>query len=368
MLLAESAERFEDRVGQRAGDRALEGLALRRGGKPLLPGVPRRCAALGDFAPGEKDVVRHLERRARPADVLARRGDLGIAQRRAMRLFRAAQIGRALADHRAAGDQRRPVRLLRRFDCRSDGFGVVAVDRLDMPSGGLEPCRLVHRCRQRRRSVDRDRIVVPEDDQPGELQVTGKVDRLVADAFLQAAVAGDHVGEMIDEIGAVAGSKHALGQRHADGGRDALSKRAGRRLDAKRMAIFGMSGGAAAQLAKALQFLDRHVFVAEQVMQRILQHRAVPGRKHEAVAIRPVGRRRIDVDEAAEQHRRDVGHAHRHARMAGIGLLDAVHRQCANGVRHVALRDGGDGLQGCCLAVHGVLLTTHGSCVRSIAG
>ena len=173
--------------------------------------------------------------------------------------------------------------------------------------------------------------------------MAGKVDRLVADAFLQAAVAGDHIGVVVDEFGAETGREHALGQRHADGGRNALAERAGGRLDAQRMAVFGMAGGAAAELAEALQLLDRHVGIAEQIMQRVLQHRAMAGRQHEAVAVRPVRPRRIELDEAVEQHRRDVGHAHRHAGMARIRLLHGVHRQRADGVGHVAFRDGGSG-------------------------
>ena len=75
-----------------------------------------------------------------------------------------------------------------------------------------------------------------------EPQMTGKIDRLVADAFLQAAISGDHIGIVIDEIVAERARQHTLGQRHADGGRNALAERAGRRLDAQRMTIFRMTG------------------------------------------------------------------------------------------------------------------------------
>lgn len=98
-----------------------------------------------------------------------------------------------------------------------------------------------------------------------------------------------------------------------------------------------MTGRAAAQLAERLQLLDRHVFIAEQVMQRILQHRAMPGGKHEAVAVGPIRLRRIDAEEAIEEHRRHIGHAHRHAGMSGIGLLHRVHCQRADRIGHVGL-------------------------------
>ena len=112
-------------------------------------------------------------------------------------------------------------------------------------------------------------------------------------------------------------------------------------------AALGMAGGAAAELAEALQLVERHVGIADQVQQPVEQHRAVPGRQHEAVAIGPVRRLRIEFEELREQHGRRVGHAHRHAGMAGIGLFDGVHRERAQGVRHAAqARVGGRGERG----------------------
>ena len=67
---------------------------------------------------------------------------------------------------------------------------------------------------------------------------------------------------------------------------------------------------------KCFELLDRHVGVAGQVQQRVEQHRPVPGRQHEPVAVRPVGRRGVELQVLLEQHRRHVRHAHRHARDA----------------------------------------------------
>ena len=39
------------------------------------------------------------------------------------------------------------------------------------------------------------------------LEMTGKIDRLMADAFLQAAIAGDHIGVMVDEVAADSGRR-----------------------------------------------------------------------------------------------------------------------------------------------------------------
>jgi hypothetical protein len=57
------------------------------------------------------------------------------------------------------------------------------------------------------------------------------------------------------------------------------------------MAVFRMAGGGRAELAEILDLLERHVGVAEQMQQRVEQHRAVTGRQHEPVAVRPIGLR-----------------------------------------------------------------------------
>ena len=180
--------------------------------------------------------------------------------------------------------------------------------------------------------------------------------RLVAHAFLEAAVARDDESAMVDQLVAIAHVQHALGERHADRRRDPLPERTRRRFDAERMAIFRMAGGRRTELPKILDLLDPHVGIAEQMMDRILQHRTVAGRQHEPVAVRPCGIGGIDIHELREQHSRDISHAHRHAGMAGLGLLDSIHRQRAKSVGAVAHGCG------CCGAVerisvgHGVSL------------
>src|SRR5882757_1120680 len=67
------------------------------------------------------------------------------------------------------------------------------------------------------------------------------------------------------------------------------------------------------------------------------------GRQHEAVAVGPDRIGRIEFEKAREQHGGDIGHAHRHARMAGPGLFDGVDRQKADRVGHIGMRDVGTG-------------------------
>ncbi len=107
------------------------------------------------------------------------------------------------------------------------------------------------------------------------------------------------------------------------------------------MTVFRMAGGDRAELAEALDLVDRHRLVAGEIKQRVDQHRAVAGREHEAVAVGPGRIGRVELQEAREQHGRDVGRAHRQAGMAGFRLLHRVHGQRADGVRHARVGNGG---------------------------
>ena len=160
--LRKALERFEDGRRQLAGDRGLEGRALRRCREPLLPGAPRRAAARGDFAPGRDDLARHLEgrdaasrcfrarRRSRPRPA-ARRASFPNPAGWA-RPCRSSCGRRSATAGRSAARPRSP---RRRLPCRGRRPD-------DMPAGGREARRLVHRRRERGRAVDGNRIVVPE--------------------------------------------------------------------------------------------------------------------------------------------------------------------------------------------------------------
>ncbi len=128
-----------------------------------------------------------------------------------------------------------------------------------------------------------------------------------------------------------------LGDRHADRVAESLTERAGRGLDAGRLEVFRMSRRVRPELAEALDLVERHRLVAGEIEQRIEQHRAVAGREHEAVAVGPLRVGRIEFQELREQDGRDVGRAHRQAGMAGLRLLDRVHRERTDGVRHAVV-------------------------------
>ena len=243
---------------------------------------------------------------------------------------------RAKRDHRAAGDQARPVAVMGALDRVGDRVGVVAVDPLGGPAMRAEPLDLVVGHREAGRPVDRDRVVVVKHDQLVEAQMPGDRQRLVADPLHQAAIAAKDVGVVIDDVAAELRRQHALGERHADRIAEPLAERPGRRLDAGRVTALGMAGGAAAELPEMLDLVDRHVGIAGQVEQPVEQHRAVPVRQHKAVAVGPVRGLRVKPQVLGEQHRGDVGHAHRHAGMTRFRLFDRVHRERTQRIGHMA--------------------------------
>ena len=259
---SEAVAKLVHRVRIFAGQISIQRIVKRRatGGietpGPLDPGSTGGLPARADLAPSGHDGFRNLERLVRPVQRGAGLGDFVGAERRAMRFFGALPVRRAEADDRAARDQRRTVIFFGTFDRRCDRFGIVPVDTARRPARGLEPRKLVIRTGQRRRAVDRNLVVVEQHDQPVEPQMSGQRNRFVAEALHQAAVAGDHIGIVIDEIVAETRIQQAFGQRHADRRRNALPQRSGGRLDAGRMAIFGMARGFRSPLPEGSEFVD----------------------------------------------------------------------------------------------------------------
>jgi hypothetical protein len=222
----------------------------------------------------------------------------------------------------------------------SDGFAVsrgwiVPVHARDVPPVAGEPREHVLAEGQRRGAVDADAVVVVEHDEPAEPEVARQRARLVRDALHQIAIARDHVRAVVDDgesRALVALREPPLGQREADGVGQPLPKRTGRGFHAGRDVAFRMTRRAAAPLAKRLELVERQI-VAGEMQQAVQQHRPVPCRQHEAVAVGP--HRVIGVVQQVACPERDggVGHAHGHARVAGVGLLHGVGGEHADGVR-----------------------------------
>ena len=84
-----------------------------------------------------------------------------------------------------------------------DRVDVVAVgDPLHVPAVRLEALADVLGEGEVRGAVDGDVVVVVEEDELAQLQVTGEGGGFAADALHQVAVAGEHVGVVIDDVGA----------------------------------------------------------------------------------------------------------------------------------------------------------------------
>ena len=174
-------------------------------------------------------------------------------------------------------------------------------------------------------------VVVVERDELAQAERAGERTRFVRDTLHQAAVTQEYVRVMIDDRMARLiefAREQRFGERHADRVGEPLTERARRRFDAGRDADLRMSGRLRMQLAEVAELADRQV-VAGQMQQRVLQHRAVAVRKYETIAIRPMRIGGVVAQVPVPQRDRDLGHAHRHARMSRLGRLDCVHRQSA---------------------------------------
>ncbi len=326
--------------GQLAGHGAVELGPQVRAVEPGLPGLAGPGALAPGGAPGLQHLVGDHEGRGRPIHGQARRGDLLVEQGIAVAVGIAFHGAGALQDLGLAGDEGRAVLLRRPAHGGGDLGVVVPIDGLHRPAIGLEPGDLVAGLGNGRLAVDGGVVVVEQHGQLVQAEAAGDGGGLMADALHQAAVAGDHPGVVVHQRVAEPGVQMALGHGHAHGGGDALAQGAGGGLDARRVAVFRVAGGVGAPLPEVLDLAHGHRLEPGEMEQRIEQHRSVAGRKHEAVAIRPVGPGGVIFEELGPEHRRHVGHAHGHALVPRFGLVDGVHREHADGVGH---GDGWDG-------------------------
>ena len=307
----------------------------------VVPRFALRRAARSRLAPGAENVVGDDERLVGPVQGLAGAGDLGRPLRVTVRLLGSRVGWQAEADRRLAGDHRRLVGILRRMDGVEDRLRIVPVDVGRIPARRLEAGDLVDVVGEDRDlPVDRDPVVVPENNQLVELEMAGDADRFVAHAFHQVAVGSDDIGVVIDDAWKARGH-HALCDRHADRGRNPLPERAGRRLDARSAPIFGVPGRPRADLAELLDVFDAQSFGAAdagQIEQAVEQHAAVAAREDEPVAIGPMGIGRVEFEHVAPENRGDVGHPHRQAGVAALGLLDRIEGEKADRIGHRVVR------------------------------
>ena len=209
-----------------------------------------------------------------------------------------------------------------------------------IPARRLEADDLIDVVGKRALPVDRDPVVVPEDDELIELEMAGDANRLLTHAFHQVAVGGEDVSVMVDD-GAKASRQHALCDRHADRGRDPLAERASRRLHARRAPVFWMPGCPRSDLPELFDVFDGQrlgAADARHIEQAVKQHAAVAGRQNEPVAIGPMGIGGVKFEHVAPKHRRDIGRAHRQAGVTALGLLHRIEGEKADRVGHRVVR------------------------------
>ena len=145
------------------------------GGKLFIPRLLGSGAALAS-APGTVDILRHLKAAVGPVKRFASQGNFVIAQRRAVALFFALLIGRALTNDRFAADQCGLVRLgATRLNGGGNGIAVVTVDRWDhLPAVGFKAFGSIVAEPAFHFTVDGNAIVVVESDQFAQAQGTGQ--------------------------------------------------------------------------------------------------------------------------------------------------------------------------------------------------
>ena len=230
---------------------------LRVAGEQLLPLAAQPPAVLAHRA-GDvlADPVGHEEVLVLGPVVEALGGrDLVDAQGLAVGGVGALLVRGAVADHAVDDDQRRPVGLgLERLDRGAQGVEVVGVgDVLHRPAETGEAGRHVLAEREAGAALDGDPVVVVEPAQVRQLEVPGERGRLGADALHQAAVAGDGVDVVVEQVVAGPVERGGLpepGDRHADAGGDAGAQRAGGALDPGGPPVLGVPGALGVELAE----------------------------------------------------------------------------------------------------------------------
>ena len=154
--------------------------------------------------------------------------------------------------------------------------------------------------------------------------------------FHHATIAQKDIRIVIDDIETRLvefGSQQFFSQRHTDRIGNPLSQRTCRRIDTGRDMHFRMTRRSGMELAELADIIHGKI-VTCQMQQCVLQHRTMSVGQNEAVTIEPARIGRIMPVMPCPQRNSNFCHAHRHARMSGIGFLDCIHRQRADRVGH----------------------------------
>jgi hypothetical protein len=163
------------------------------------------------------------------------------------------------------------------------GVAATPVHRLDVPAVRLVPRGHILAERDPGVVLDRDLVVVVQQDQVAELVVAGQGADLVAEALLDVAVRGEAVDVVVEHRRARLGVRveqaalAAGGHGHADGVADALAERAGGGLDAGGVPVLRVARGQRAPLPQAAQVVQAQA-VAGEVELDVERQAGVPAR------------------------------------------------------------------------------------------
>ncbi len=281
------------------------------------------------------DFLRNLEGFMLPSQVGAGGGNLFSAQRRTVGTGRSLEFGAAESDLGGGDDQGGLAGFSLGCGNGSRDLGVVmTVDLLHMPAGGNKAALNILGPGQVGLAFDGDAVAVVDVDQITQLEVACQSSSLVADPLLQAAVAHQGIDRMVDRLeisGIETLGSHLGGDGHADAVGKTLPQRPGGNLNADGVAEFGMAGGLAAPLTEVLQLVQRQV-IAEQVQQRVEQHRAMAGREDETVAVGPAWIIRVEGEIITPQGKGAVGRSHGKTGVTGVGLLNGIGGEETDGI------------------------------------
>ncbi len=163
----------------------------------------------------------------------------------------------------------------------------------------------------------------------------------MGDALLEAAVAGDHVGVVVADLGGEVVPEPPLRDPHPDPVGETLAERTGGDLDPEGLMELGMARRPRAPLPEGAEVVEGEP-VAGQVQHRVEQDRRVAVREHEAIAVGPERVGRIVPHDPREQHVGERGECHRGSGVARVGCPWGVHRQAPDDVDAELLEIGGD--------------------------
>ncbi len=263
--------------------------------------------------------------------------------------FFAVLFGGAVADVGVDDDEGGLVgALLELLDGGLDGGKVVGVgDVEDVPAVGFEAGGGVFGEGEFGFSFDGDFVGVVEPAEIVELEVCGEGGGFGRDALHHAAVAADGVDVVVEHLEArfvVAGGHPFAGDGHADGSSEALTEGTGGGFDAGGEAVFGVPRTFRIELAEFFDVVERDGrgaddfvfcvdgFDAGEVEEGIEEHGGVAGGEDEAVAVGPDGVLGIEAEELRPERVGGGSEAHDGAGVSGVGFLDGVHPEGADGV------------------------------------